>query len=54
VAGYGVVNFGGSYDITKNFQAFLRIENLLDQEYEEIFGFGTFGRSAFGGLKLTF
>ena len=54
VAGYGVVNMAGSYDITKNVQAFVRVDNLLDQEYEEVFGFGTFGRAAFGGLKFTF
>ncbi len=54
VAGYGVVNLSGSYDITENFQAFVRVDNLLDHEYEEISGFGTFGRSAFGGLKLMF
>tara|TARA_B100000315_G_C14589843_1_gene595149 strand:- start:3583 stop:5499 length:1917 start_codon:yes stop_codon:yes gene_type:complete len=54
VAGYGVVNLGGSYDITKNFQAFARIDNLLNKSYEEVFGFGTFGRAAFGGLKFTF
>ncbi|HIO69737.1 MAG TPA: TonB-dependent receptor [Nitrospirales bacterium] len=54
VAGYGVINMAGSYDITKNVHAFVRIDNLLDQEYEEVFGFGTFGRAAFGGLKLTF
>ena len=54
VAGYGVVNVAGSYDITKDFQAFVRVDNLLDQEYEEVFGFGTFDRAVFGGLKFTF
>ena len=54
VDGYEVVNLGGSYDIAKNFQVFARVDNLLNQEYEEVFGFGTFGRAAFGGLKLTF
>ena len=54
VAGYGVINLAASYDVTENIQAFVKIDNLLNQEYEEVFGFGTFGRSAFGGLKLSF
>ena len=54
VAGYGVVHLAGSYDITRSVQAFVRVDNLLDQEYEEVFSFGTFGRAAFGGLKFTF
>ena len=52
--GYGVVHAAGSYDVTHNIQAFVRIDNILDQTYEEVLGFGTLGRSAFGGLKVTF
>ncbi len=54
VTGYGVVNMAVSYDITKSVQAFVRLDNLLDEEYEEISGFGTFGRAGFGGLKFSF
>jgi vitamin B12 transporter len=48
------VNLAVSYDITKNFQLFGRVENLLDKEYEEAKGFGTPGLSFFGGIKLSF
>jgi vitamin B12 transporter len=51
---YTLVNLSASYDITKNFQLFGRIENLLDKEYEEAKGFGTLGLSFFGGIKLNF
>ena len=54
VEGYEVIHLAGSYAINTNFEAFFRLENLLNQQYEEVFGFGTFGRSAFGGLKLKF
>jgi vitamin B12 transporter len=51
---YTLVNLAVSYDITKNFQLFGRVENLLDKEYEEAKGFGTPGLSFFGGMKLSF
>jgi vitamin B12 transporter len=51
---YTLVNLAASYDITKNFQVFGRVENLLDKEYEEAKGFGTPGLSFFGGMKLSF
>ena len=51
---YTLINLAASYDISKNFQLFGRVENLLDKEYEEAKGFGTPGLSFFGGIKLSF
>jgi vitamin B12 transporter len=51
---YTLVNLAVSYDITKNFQLFGRVENLLDKEYEEAKSFGIPGLSFFGGMKLSF
>jgi len=51
---YTLVNLAASYDISKNFQLFGRVENLLDKEYEEVKGYGTPGLSFFGGMKLNF
>jgi vitamin B12 transporter len=51
---YLLVNLAASFDITKNFQVYGRIENLLDENYEEVKGYGTPGVSVFGGLKLSF
>ncbi len=51
---YTLVNLAASYDITKNFQLFGRVENLLDKEYEEVKGYGIPGLSFFGGIKLSF
>jgi vitamin B12 transporter len=44
----------GSYDIAKNIQLFFRVDNLFDKKYEEVRGFGTAPRSAYGGLKSSF
>ena len=50
---FGVVNLAGTYDVTNRFQVFGRVDNLLDQKYEEILGFGTPIRSVYGGIKIT-
>jgi vitamin B12 transporter len=50
---YVVVNLSGSFKVHKYVEVFARIENLFDQDYEEAFGYGTPGISAYGGVKLT-
>jgi len=51
---YVVVNLSGSFKVHKYVEVFARVENLFDQDYEEVFGYGTPGISAYGGVKLTF
>ncbi len=51
---YVLVDLAASYDITGNIQVFGRVENLLDEDYEEVKGFGTPELSAFAGCKLSF
>lgn len=51
---FGVVNASATYDVNKTVQLFGRVENLGNQEYEEIIGFGTPIRSVYGGVKLSF
>lgn len=48
-----LINILTSYDIFQNVQVFLRLDNLLDKEYEMIKGYGTPGFSAYFGLKLS-
>lgn len=50
--GYTLVNLGASYRLTDEIDAFVRIENLLDEKYEEVLTFGTPGIGAFGGLRV--
>jgi vitamin B12 transporter len=50
---YTLVNLAASYDLTPHLQAFGRLDNLLNEDYEEIRGYGTPGRSVFAGLKLS-
>jgi vitamin B12 transporter len=51
---YFLVNLSGGYKFNENVKLFARIENLLDQRYEQVAGFGTPGISGFAGIKLTY
>lgn len=51
---YTLLNAALSYDVFPKAQIFLRLDNILDEEYELIKGYGTPGFSAFGGVKVLF
>ena len=44
----------GSYKLSGANELYFRIENLLDEEYQQIFGYGTPERSGFIGLRSKF
>ena len=52
IGDYSVTTLEASYSITSHLDATLRIENVFDKDYEEIYGFSTRGRG--GYLKLSF
>ncbi|MEX3316667.1 TonB-dependent receptor plug domain-containing protein [Sulfitobacter sp. PS-8MA] len=54
VGTYTLVGAGMSYEVTDTAQAYLRIENLFDEDYETAGGYNTPGRSAFFGLRADF
>jgi vitamin B12 transporter len=43
-----------AYKPTENTEFYVRGENLLDQDYQVIKGYGTPGISAFAGFKAEF
>jgi len=51
---YTLVDLAMAYDLTKHITITGRIENLLDQDYQEAVGFGASGIGAYGGVKVTF
>jgi len=51
---YTLVNLRGSYQINDDVSVYGRIENLLDEDYQDVFGYATQGIGAFAGLKATF
>lgn len=51
---YIVANVAGSYELTDNVELYGRVENLFDEEYEEVYSYGSLGRGAFAGVKASF
>lgn len=51
---YALVNLSGYYQATEYLRIYGRLENLLDEEYEEIYGYGTPGLAAYAGIKLMY
>ena len=46
---YIVVNTALTYDVNRNIQLFARADNLTNEQYQEVFGFGTAPISGYGG-----
>jgi vitamin B12 transporter len=53
MSAFGVVNAQVTYDVTKQFQVYGRVDNLFNERYEEILFFGTPIRSVYGGIKVS-
>lgn len=51
---YAIVDFMANYELNSQLQLFGRIENLADQDYVEITGFNTPGRTAYLGARYSF
>lgn len=51
---YTVVDLNAEWRLTGHVRAFGRMENLLDDRYEEVFSFVSPGRGVYAGLKASF
>ena len=49
-----LLDLTASYDINRNTNVFARANNLLDEDYEQVFGYRMPGRSVFAGIRLSF
>ncbi len=50
---YVLLRLAAAYKLTERVELFGRVENLLDDDYQEVFGFETAGVAAYGGLRVT-
>ena len=50
---YFLVNISGSYRVTENFNLYARINNLLDDSYQDVYGFETLGQTIYAGIKVN-
>ena len=51
--GYENVFVNGSWRVSRHVELHLRIDNALDEGYQEVLGYSALGRNAAGGMKLT-
>jgi vitamin B12 transporter len=51
---YTLVRLAGTYKLTDWLQLFGRIENALNEQYEEVFSFATPGRAGYAGMRAAF
>ncbi|RMG44477.1 MAG: TonB-dependent receptor [Candidatus Dadabacteria bacterium] len=53
LASYTLVNISGSYAVNDSLELYLRANNIFDEEYQDVLGFGTEGAAVYAGLRLT-
>jgi vitamin B12 transporter len=51
---YTVTNLAVSYDMPNNLMGYVRIQDLMDTDYETVKDFNTGGRQIFAGIRATF
>ncbi len=54
VGDYTLVNVGVDYAVVDNARAYLRVENLTDEDYETVGGYNQPGRSVYFGIRAEF
>ncbi|HUO68626.1 MAG TPA: TonB-dependent receptor, partial [Gammaproteobacteria bacterium] len=51
---YDVVDLSASYSLNPRFELYGRIENATNEQYQEVAGYNTAGRSLYGGVRMHF
>jgi vitamin B12 transporter len=51
---YFLVNIAANYDLTDALRIYVRVDNLLDEHYEEAWSYATSGQSFYAGAKFSF
>ncbi len=49
-----VANLAADYQITKDLKAYVKINNIFDKKYQEVYGYGTSGRAVYVGINAKF
>lgn len=52
--GYALAGIRASLPIGDHLEVYGRVDNLFDESYETAFRYGTYGRSAYGGVRVRF
>lgn len=51
---YTLVNFVANYEVSKNLQTYVKVDNLTDKYYQVADGYASAPRSAYAGIKAKF
>ncbi|MBN7796225.1 TonB-dependent receptor plug domain-containing protein [Parahaliea mediterranea] len=51
---YEVVDLNASYALWRGLEIYGRVENLLDEDYQEVRGYNTAGAAAYAGVRYSF
>jgi vitamin B12 transporter len=54
LSAFTLVNLAGDLRVRRKLQLYGRVENLLRERYEEVFGFVSPGRAAYAGIRAAF
>ena len=52
--GFVTANLSAAWDLNDNVTLTLRAENLADERYQQLLGYGEPGRSAYVGVRLRY
>ncbi|MDO7834579.1 TonB-dependent receptor [Sphingobium sp. HBC34] len=52
--GYALVGVRASLPVGEHLEVYGRVDNLFDEGYATAYGYGTYGRSAYGGVRVRF
>ncbi len=50
--GYGLLTLRASVPLGEHLELYGRVENVTDARYQTVAGYGTYGRSAYGGVRV--
>jgi len=53
LASYTLLSLSASYQLDQLITLYARVENLLDEDYQDVFGFNTPGIGAFAGVRVN-
>lgn len=51
---YEVLDISAAFAINESLEVYGRVENVIDEDYQEVTGFNTPGSSAYAGLRVSF
>ena len=51
---YTLVNLSADWTVARGISVFGRVENILNDDYEDLFSYATPGRAAYAGVRLKF